>query len=79
MRKHFCWLLGHRYRAIWFKNPYAHIFEGQAGVADTETGCVYCGYTEPNKFPIDIDDIDWEATKHRTAPPISNVIGVKRN
>jgi len=69
MRKYFCWLLGHKYQVIWFKNPYAHIFEGQAGVADTEAGCVYCGQTKPNSFMMNINDIDWKATKHRTEPP----------
>ena len=64
-RKHLCRLLGHEYRAIWFKGNQF----GQCGVADTEAGCVYCGHTEPNHFLMNINDIDWEATKHRTEPP----------
>ena len=73
MRKYFCWLLGHKYRVIWFKNPYSHIFEGQAGVADTETGCIFCGQTKPNSFMMNTNDIDWKATKHRTEPPEHNI------
>lgn len=73
LRRHFCWLLGHRYPVIWFKNPYSHIFDGRAGIADTEAGCHYCGHSEPNSFPIDVDNIDWQATKHRTKPPKHNV------
>jgi len=75
IRKHFCQLLGHRYRAIWFKNPYPGLIEGQAGVPDTEFGCVYCGHTEPNAFYIQAKNIDWKATKHRTQPPLHRVIG----
>ena len=75
IRRYFCWLLGHRYKVIWFKNPYSHIVESQAGVADTEAGCVYCGITKPNEFPIQVSEIDWEATKHRTEPPKYNCIG----
>ena len=66
IRGHLCWLLDHRYRAIWFKPS---VYGGQVGVADTEAGCVFCGHTEPNTFFMNANDIDWEQTKHRTEPP----------
>ena len=72
IRKYFCWLLGHKYQGIWFKK---NKWGDQAGIADTETGCVYCGHTKPNWFPIDANKIDWEATKHRSELPKSNVYG----
>lgn len=74
-RKYFCWLLGHRYKVIWFKEERY----GQAGIADTEAGCIYCGYTEPNSYPLWSDIVDWEATKHRNELPKHNVIGKQRS
>lgn len=68
-RKYFCWLFGHRYQAIWFKAPREDYPEDQAGIADTEAGCVFCGETSPNTFLMDINEIDWKATTHRTVPP----------
>ena len=70
IRKYFCWLLGHRYKAIWFKPAYPRISDAYAGVADTEAGCVYCGQTSPNEFFMNILEIDWEKTTHRQSPPI---------
>jgi len=75
LRKHLCWMLGHRYRAIWFKPSLPQFPKDQVGIADTEAGCVFCGYTKPNSFPMQVDHIDWENTKHRTTPPKHNVIG----
>jgi len=74
IRKRLCWLLGHRYRAIWF-NPVVRGGKviGQAGVADTEYGCVYCSHKEPNTHMMAVEDIDWSATPHRTYPPVNNV------
>ena len=70
LRKHLCRVLGHRYRAIWFKPPYLHLgMGGQAGVADTEAGCVYCGTSSPNTHFMNVADIDWTMTKHRKNPP----------
>jgi len=74
IRKYFCWLFGHRYPAIWFKPTLIAGKEiGYTGVADTEAGCTFCGYAEPNSFPINADHIDWSRTKHRHAPPENNV------
>ena len=70
IRKHLCWWLGHKYRAIWFKK---NRFGDQAGIADTESGCIYCGHTDPNFLMLNINDIDWEATQHRINPPKHNV------
>lgn len=76
IRKHLCWLLGHRYPVIWFKPPRPKTApEGQAGVADTEAGCIYCGFTKPNSFFMDVNNIDWRSTKHRTTPPKHRVYG----
>ena len=75
LRKHLCWLLGHRYRAIWFNpklSPKGEVI-GQAGVADTEFGCVYCNHKEPNTHMMAVEDIDWNSTPHRTYPPVNNV------
>jgi len=62
-------MFGHRYMPIWFKPPIPNFSDAQAGIADTEHGCVYCGHSEPNSFPLDASDIDWEATTHRTTLP----------
>lgn len=72
LRRHLCWLLRHRYRAIWFKTP-SYLKPGEGvGVADTEAGCVYCGHQEPNWFPMDTAKINWEKTEHRFTPPFYN-------
>ncbi len=73
-RKHFCWLVGHRYPVIWFKSEYTFQEAGdQTGIADTEAGCTYCDHTEPNWYPMKPENIDWERTTHRTEPPRFNV------
>ena len=73
IRKRLCWLFGHRYLGIAFKsksdNPDAYV-----SVADTEHGCVFCGHSKPNDFPMLASDIDFEKTKHRKEPPKHNII-----
>lgn len=72
LRKNLCWLLGHRYPVIWLKKD-PDIPDAQAGVPDTEDGCVFCGHSSPNKFPVNPSEIDYEETKHKIAPPEYNV------
>lgn len=72
IRGYLCWLLGHRYKAIWFKSHRADAPECQVGIADTEAGCVYCSYVSSNEFPMNVNDIDWKATSHRKSPPEHN-------
>ncbi len=61
-RGKFCWLLGHRYPVIWLKGERGT----RIGIPDVEAGCIYCGYTQPNKYPISAEKIDWLLTTHRT-------------
>jgi hypothetical protein len=71
MRKKLCWLLGHKYKVIWFKSKTC--YHEQSGIADTENGCIFCGHAENNKYPIAINEIDYKATRHRSEPPKYNV------
>jgi len=73
VRRKLCWLLKHKYRGISFKsdNPDTYV-----SVADTEYGCVFCGKSKPNEFPMEAGNIDFMKTKHRTAPPKHNVLNI---
>jgi len=73
VRGRLCWLLKHKYRVIWFKsnNP-----DAQAGVADTEHGCVFCGASKANEHFMDPREIDYQKTKHRSAPPRHRVLSL---
>lgn len=71
IRKKLCWLMRHKYRVIWFKSDRP---DAQAGIADTEAGCVFCGHSEPNNHPMSAENIDFKATKHRITPPEHNVL-----
>ena len=78
-RKYLCRMLDHRYRVIWFKPSDLHVeIQGQAGVADTEAGCIYCGLSKPNTYLMNVADIDWTMTKHRKKPPINNTVSRRR-
>ncbi len=76
IRKRLCRVLGHKYRIIWFKSDSP---DAQAGFADTEAGCVFCKTSSPNEYPMNANDIDFEATKHRTTPPLHNVYNIPTN
>ena len=71
LRGKLCWLLGHQFRVIWFKSDNQN---AQAGIADTEAGCIYCGKSKPNEYPLVETKIDYLATKHRKSAPKHNVL-----
>lgn len=76
IRKRLCWLLKHKYKAICFKSDNPDVY---VSVADTEEGCVFCGKSSPNTFPMVAEDIDFERTKHRTVPPKHKVLAVSKS
>ncbi len=80
IRKRLCRVLGHKYPVIWFKKKNDIVpLDGQAGTADTEAGCVYCKTSHPNEHPMYVNNIDFNATKHRKSPPKHNVYNISTN
>jgi len=47
-RNKLCWLFGHLYPGVYLKKEFAGLEYPEMIVADTESGCVYCGKQTKN-------------------------------